>query len=46
MNPFSIEKVIKTAAAGRHSIQNALHFVPLILHSAFSNLHWQNLLSY
>jgi len=39
LNPFSDEKAIETAAFGRKSNQNAQHFVPLILHSAFSILH-------
>ncbi|ADO37116.1 hypothetical protein ELI_2133 [Eubacterium callanderi] len=39
MDPFSGEKAIETAAFGRKSNQNAQHFVPLILHSAFSILH-------
>jgi len=39
MNPFSTEKANKAAASGRHPIQNAQHFVPIILHSAFSILH-------
>lgn len=35
-NPFSSEKAIKAAAFGRNFTQNAEHFVPIILHSAFS----------
>ena len=43
LNPFSVEKAIETAAFGRKSNQNAQHFFPLILHSAFSILHWNSL---
>lgn len=39
MNAFTVVKAIETAACGRKSIQNAQHFVPLILHSQFSTLH-------
>ena len=40
MNAFTVVKAIETAACGRKSIQNAQHFVPLILHSPFSILNF------